>query len=215
MEKESFLDVSPSEVKTKHDQVPEKDSELKKNNETNEFDDNMKKDKIKYIAGNLNAEDLYALPNKKKQQKKSACDNANLDDTDDKVKELSLDDEENCYDGDEKGKNEDIEGIEDKDANKDLPPGWEKHEDNNGPYYWHIKSGTIQREPPIWPKGQPVELKTPVASTNPHQFLNPSGGMTRSPNNNSFSTMNSLYGSKELMGCRTQVLLDNIYILHR
>lgn len=30
----------------------------------------------------------------------------------------------------------------------DLPPGWEKHEDNDGPYYWHIKSGTIQREPP-------------------------------------------------------------------
>merc|ERR1712071_276078 len=30
----------------------------------------------------------------------------------------------------------------------DLPNGWEKHEDNDGPYYWHIKSGTIQREPP-------------------------------------------------------------------
>ncbi|XP_049825299.1 protein Fe65 homolog isoform X2 [Aethina tumida] len=31
----------------------------------------------------------------------------------------------------------------------ELPPGWEKHEDNDGPYYWHIKSGTIQREIPI------------------------------------------------------------------
>ncbi|KAL3266605.1 hypothetical protein HHI36_010769 [Cryptolaemus montrouzieri] len=30
----------------------------------------------------------------------------------------------------------------------DLPPGWEKHEDHDGPYYWHIKSGTIQRELP-------------------------------------------------------------------
>ncbi|XP_039294670.1 LOW QUALITY PROTEIN: protein Fe65 homolog, partial [Nilaparvata lugens] len=30
----------------------------------------------------------------------------------------------------------------------DLPAGWEKHEDNDGPYYWHIKSGTIQRDPP-------------------------------------------------------------------
>ncbi|XP_045539492.1 protein Fe65 homolog [Papilio machaon] len=29
-----------------------------------------------------------------------------------------------------------------------LPPGWEKHEDADGPYYWHIKSGTIQRELP-------------------------------------------------------------------
>ncbi|XP_052122589.1 protein Fe65 homolog isoform X2 [Frankliniella occidentalis] len=31
---------------------------------------------------------------------------------------------------------------------ENLPPGWERHEDNDGPYYWHIKSGTIQREPP-------------------------------------------------------------------
>ena len=26
-----------------------------------------------------------------------------------------------------------------------LPPGWEKHSDENGYYYWHVKSGTIQR----------------------------------------------------------------------
>ncbi|XP_050308122.1 protein Fe65 homolog isoform X2 [Anthonomus grandis grandis] len=31
-----------------------------------------------------------------------------------------------------------------------LPPGWEKHEDTDGPYYWHIKSGTIQREMPLF-----------------------------------------------------------------
>ncbi|CAH1634927.1 unnamed protein product [Spodoptera littoralis] len=37
-----------------------------------------------------------------------------------------------------------------------LPPGWEKHEDNDGPYYWHIKSGTIQREIPKMP---PIEAK--------------------------------------------------------
>ncbi|CAH1104122.1 unnamed protein product [Psylliodes chrysocephalus] len=35
------------------------------------------------------------------------------------------------------------------DNQNELPPGWEKHEDNDGPYYWHIKSGTIQREIPI------------------------------------------------------------------
>jgi amyloid beta (A4) precursor protein-binding family B protein 2 (Fe65-like) len=29
-----------------------------------------------------------------------------------------------------------------------LPPGWERHEDTSGPYYWHIKSGTIQRDRP-------------------------------------------------------------------
>ncbi|CAG9859848.1 unnamed protein product [Phyllotreta striolata] len=35
------------------------------------------------------------------------------------------------------------------DSQNELPPGWEKHEDNDGPYYWHIKSGTIQREIPV------------------------------------------------------------------
>lgn len=30
--------------------------------------------------------------------------------------------------------------------------------DNGGHYFWHIKSGTIQREMPLWPK----ELKTPL-----------------------------------------------------
>ena len=29
-----------------------------------------------------------------------------------------------------------------------LPPGWERHEDSEGAYYWHVKSGTIQRERP-------------------------------------------------------------------
>ena len=29
-----------------------------------------------------------------------------------------------------------------------LHPGWEKHEDGEGAYYWHVKSGTIQRNPP-------------------------------------------------------------------
>ncbi|CAL4071158.1 unnamed protein product, partial [Meganyctiphanes norvegica] len=40
--------------------------------------------------------------------------------------------------------------ISDTQSNNDdtLPPGWEKHEDNDGPYYWHIKSGTITRTPP-------------------------------------------------------------------
>ena len=27
-----------------------------------------------------------------------------------------------------------------------LPPGWEKHTDEGGDYYWHVKSGTIQRQ---------------------------------------------------------------------
>uniref|UniRef100_A0A1I7UHQ6 PID domain-containing protein n=1 Tax=Caenorhabditis tropicalis TaxID=1561998 RepID=A0A1I7UHQ6_9PELO len=32
---------------------------------------------------------------------------------------------------------------------KDLPAGWEKHQDPQGySYYWHVDSGTIQRQPP-------------------------------------------------------------------
>lgn len=38
-----------------------------------------------------------------------------------------------------------------------LPPGWERHEDTNGAYYWHVKSGTIQRERPT--------LNSPVGSS--------------------------------------------------
>lgn len=37
-----------------------------------------------------------------------------------------------------------------------VPPGWEKCEDEEGAYYWHIKSGTIQREPP---SPSPPEVK--------------------------------------------------------
>ncbi|KAK8774801.1 hypothetical protein V5799_010665 [Amblyomma americanum] len=29
-----------------------------------------------------------------------------------------------------------------------LPEGWERHLDDDGPYYWHIRTGTIQRERP-------------------------------------------------------------------
>ncbi|KAB7507204.1 Protein Fe65-like protein, partial [Armadillidium nasatum] len=44
----------------------------------------------------------------------------------------------------------DVDSEEKKDPPSDdaLPSGWEKHEDNDGPYYWHIKSGTITRTPP-------------------------------------------------------------------
>lgn len=44
----------------------------------------------------------------------------------------------------------------------DLPAGWERHEDNDGPYYWHIKSGTIQRDPPESAINGKNEPKTPL-----------------------------------------------------
>ncbi|PVD34945.1 hypothetical protein C0Q70_06226 [Pomacea canaliculata] len=46
-----------------------------------------------------------------------------------------------------------------------LPPGWQKHEDEDGPYYWHIKSGTIQRDPPPpAPPDGPTVCTAPVRS---------------------------------------------------
>ncbi|XP_062559371.1 protein Fe65 homolog isoform X1 [Armigeres subalbatus] len=153
VEKHKLLDGSPNESETQKDEVSEKGKKTQEQ-------------EIKHIAGTLNADDLYAVPNKKKQP----------------AGEVAPADEEE--DEEEKGKQEEIEAIEDKDKTSDLPPGWEKHEDNGGPYYWHIKSGTIQREPPVWPKEPPKELKTPIAPT------------PRYIQNSMFSqTLASLYGT--------------------
>ncbi|GAB0096416.1 amyloid beta A4 precursor protein-binding family B member 2-like [Sergentomyia squamirostris] len=185
MKEKSLLDTSPSEAKRKTDQVSEKEQE-----------NNVEADKtIKHISGKMNSNDLYALPNKRKADHKDS----------EQYSDGAVEEEEVAEEKDdevEKGGKEVFEGIEDKDANKDLPPGWEKHEDNDGPYYWHIKSGTIQREPPLWPKDPPRELKTPILSTNPQQFLS----FAKSPNNNySFSSaMTSFYSNKDGLGNRIQ-----------
>ncbi|XP_053688254.1 protein Fe65 homolog [Sabethes cyaneus] len=153
--KQKLLDGSPNESEMQKDEVSEKEEKTE--------------GEIKHIAGTLNAEDLYALPNKKK----------------DEIGEIAPDDDVNEEEDDEKDKQEDIEGIEDKDETKDLPPGWEKHEDNGGPYYWHIKSGTIQREPPVWPKEPPKELSKTATMPTP-----------RCVQNSMFSqTLANLYGT--------------------
>lgn len=132
---------------------------VKANNDSNKDDDaNTYADAdIKHVSGDLNADDLYALPNKRSTSKSAngaggaVVDNnkSSNDKHDDcKVYEVASDDEYK----DEYDNKHSSDSIEDKDVNKDLPFGWEKHEDNDGPYYWHIKSGTIQREPPLFPK---------------------------------------------------------------
>lgn len=103
---------------------------------------------IKHISGNVNADDLYALPSKRKlQQTTTTTTNPASGDTcgtrtatttttaEDCIGEAgghlvnestSADEEEDDdADNEEKGK---AEEMEDKDASKDLPPGWEKHE---------------------------------------------------------------------------------------
>ncbi|XP_050093460.1 protein Fe65 homolog isoform X2 [Anopheles aquasalis] len=170
---------SPNESKTQKDQEPEHGE---------------KAQEIQHIPGTLNSDDLYALPNKRKQQQQQQQEEGSV------VGEVPSEEEDEeganrvgdeGEEGDEKGKREDIEAIEEKDKTKDLPPGWEKHEDNGGPYYWHIRTGTIQREPPVWPKdGTNRELRTPASCMPPP--------IPRSIQNSSFTqALNSLYGTKD------------------
>uniref|UniRef100_A0AC35FHA2 Uncharacterized protein n=1 Tax=Panagrolaimus sp. PS1159 TaxID=55785 RepID=A0AC35FHA2_9BILA len=53
---------------------------------------------------------------------------------------------------------------------RQLPAGWEKHEDPSGfSYYWHVDSGTIQREKPKTP---PPRQPTPESPIPPRTFEN-------------------------------------------
>lgn len=165
-EKELFDAQSLSELKRNADQRPEKQEYETKSRPDNDNITTIKRTtanaNIKHVAGDLNADDLYALPNKRNAQKSGAKHESS------KVNEVASDEE----DKDDCDNSND--SIEDKDINKDLPFGWEKHEDNDGPYYWHIKSGTIQREPPLWPKEQftqSQDAKTPSSGLHPSPSL--------------------------------------------
>lgn len=195
-EKESLLDAqSPSELKRKTDQS-EKDDPNTKN------DVNSSTANIKHISGTLNSDDLYALPNKRRD------DTVN-------VYEIASDEEER----DERcDRNSNKDSIEEKDSNKDLPYGWEKHEDNDGPYYWHIKSGTIQREPPLWPKNhQDVkELKTPVACQAPsfitHAMTNRNSNVTEQQTQQQFHSAKNDFVT---MNNRSQVSRKWLWLVQR
>lgn len=54
---------------------------------------------------------------------------------------------------------------------RSLPPGWECHEDEDGSYYWHVKSGTIQRE-------IPTRTPRPVSVTNDLSFASATSLLT-------------------------------------
>lgn len=147
--KENFIATADKKSLDEPSEIKNKEKELLEMNDVN--NDNKRK-----TAFNESNECNFHVPHKHENYETINTDNAT-----DEI------DEENKK---EFGK-ENIENIEDKDRNTDLPMGWEKHEDNDGPYYWHIKSGTIQREPPLWTKDAPHELKTPIIPSNSHQFL--------------------------------------------
>jgi hypothetical protein len=60
------------------------------------------------------------------------------------------------------------------------------HPDNDGPYYWHIKSGTIQREVPVLPESEKSEKSDTKQNINKENdvlmltFENSLGSVTRS-----------------------------------
>lgn len=139
--KESLLDdSSPSELKNRSDQIPEKDELLAKEKKIYHIP-NADTD-IQYIAGNLNSDDLYALPNKRKN-----CDGNNVYEVESDEEDMEANDEDG-YD-EEKGKAESIDGIIDKDRDNDLPFGWEKHEGtviNYSKYLWMLCHGWCEAD---------------------------------------------------------------------
>ncbi|XP_076760029.1 protein Fe65 homolog isoform X3 [Xylocopa sonorina] len=100
---------------------------------------------VPHVEGGLNSE-LYAVPVKRRQPKDQK-NNATLQNN-----------------AQEKPAEVDANDSEDKDEN--LPPGWQKHEDENGPYYWHVKSGNIQREPPEAPPHSKRESRRSLIKDN-------------------------------------------------
>ncbi|XP_071445584.1 amyloid beta precursor protein binding family B member 2-like isoform X3 [Hetaerina americana] len=115
---------------------------------------------VPHIQGHLN-NDLYAVPVKRPVD--LGCREVSKD----QVERSSSEDKEEVEDEEEEGDDSEEEEDDDSEEEEDeegqgqelranlrrdmLPPGWERHEDGDGPYYWHIKSGTIQREPPTLP----------------------------------------------------------------
>lgn len=98
---------------------------------------------IPHVHGEIN-DDIYAVPLKRKTQKCQEDNHKN------NVSNLQNELEKTC---------ETAYSVEELRADEALPSGWERHEDADGPYYWHISSGTIQREPPQSQPGQKLHSK--------------------------------------------------------
>ncbi|KAK2177844.1 hypothetical protein NP493_576g01002 [Ridgeia piscesae] len=83
-------------------------------------------------------EDLYAVVTKEKGKS---------DDREEEEEEEEDDDERTSRLAREAQQQQETRQVEPEPA-EELPPGWEKHEDEKGAYYFHVKSGTTQYEPP-------------------------------------------------------------------
>lgn len=83
----------------------------------------------------------------------------------------------------------------------------ERQTDNDGPYYWHIKSGTIQREPPLWPKNEAAnDLKTPMGFVNPTSpFSAQNTAASAKITSTASSTMNNTNPLMQLFGSKGDI----------
>ncbi|KAK7097258.1 protein Fe65 homolog isoform X2 [Littorina saxatilis] len=90
--------------------------------------DNRSDDGVSHVRGPVN-DDIYAVVQKKDKKDAPVAE--------------QLDTPDGVYEG-----GNDEKAGDSSSQTEVLPPGWQKHEDEDGPYYWHIKSGTIQRDPP-------------------------------------------------------------------
>nr|XP_012218960.1 PREDICTED: amyloid beta A4 precursor protein-binding family B member 2-like isoform X1 [Linepithema humile]XP_012218961.1 PREDICTED: amyloid beta A4 precursor protein-binding family B member 2-like isoform X1 [Linepithema humile] len=100
---------------------------------------------VPHVEGGLNSE-LYAVPVKRRQPKEQKNNAILQNNTQEKPT--------------------DVDSVDSEDKDENLPPGWQKHEDENGPYYWHVKSGNIQREPPEAPLHAKTEARRSLVKDN-------------------------------------------------
>ncbi|XP_011684436.1 PREDICTED: amyloid beta A4 precursor protein-binding family B member 2-like [Wasmannia auropunctata] len=100
---------------------------------------------VPHVEGGLNSE-LYAVPVKRRQPKDQKNNAILQNNTQEKPA--------------------DVDSADSEDKDENLPPGWQKHEDENGPYYWHVKSGNIQREPPEAPLHSKTEARRSLVKDN-------------------------------------------------
>ncbi|XP_011251276.1 protein Fe65 homolog isoform X2 [Camponotus floridanus] len=100
---------------------------------------------VPHVEGGLNSE-LYAVPVKRRQPKDQKNNAILQNNTQEKPT--------------------DVDSTDSEDKDENLPPGWQKHEDENGPYYWHVKSGNIQREPPEAPLHSKTEARRSLVKDN-------------------------------------------------
>lgn len=133
-------------------------------------------DSISHVHGEIN-DDIYAVPLKRKTQKCQEDNHKN------NVSNLQNELEKTC---------ETAFSVEELRADEALPSGWERHEDADGPYYWHISSGTIQREPPQSQPGQKLHSK---------QLIKDVDSINSMPSSKSSSISSSSSDSSEISAC--------------